>query len=43
VVRNKKAAIDSIVESMNRREGVQTRSSKKALLNQVIHQDSQQH
>jgi len=43
VLRNEQAAIECIVESMSQRKGVQTRSSKKALLNQVLTQNSQQH
>jgi len=41
VVRHEQAAIDSIVESMGRRKGVLTRSSKKAILNQVAQQEEQ--
>ena len=42
VVRNEKAAIEDIVESLSKRKGVQTRSSKKVLLNQVLSQTNQQ-
>jgi len=42
VVRNEKAAIDRLTESMGRKKGVQTRSSKKALKNQGNNQGNTQ-
>jgi len=40
VIRNERAAIDNIIESMGTKKGVQTRSSTKALKNQMINQDN---